>query len=139
METRTWNLMFVSPFILTVLTNGLVTHNGLTYDFNNDGHNVTQQLHSRYAQFYLRIIWLFTSLIPTHLPYAPPTNDSFLFIRIISLMVLWLIQYTLKCCLKPHWMRSVTGLPIHLVRNTLIKLLSSEFHTVIYLKQRTKN
>lgn len=44
METSTWNLMSVSPFCLTVLTNGLVTYNGLTYDFNNNGHNVAQQL-----------------------------------------------------------------------------------------------
>lgn len=37
--------MFVSPFLfLAVLTNGLVTHSGLIYDFNNDGPNAAQQL-----------------------------------------------------------------------------------------------
>ena len=44
METSTRNPTFVSPFFLTVLTNGLVTDNGLIYDFSNDGHNVAQQL-----------------------------------------------------------------------------------------------
>lgn len=44
METSTWNLPFDSPFFLTVLTNGLIIYNSLIYDFNNDGHNVAQQL-----------------------------------------------------------------------------------------------
>lgn len=44
MGISTWNLPFVSPFFLTVLTNGLIIYSGLIYDFNNDGHNVAQQL-----------------------------------------------------------------------------------------------
>lgn len=52
METSTWNLRFVSPFFLTVHTNGSVTHNGLIYGFNNGSHSVTQQIRPDFtAQF----------------------------------------------------------------------------------------